>query len=90
VVAAGMEEALQMDMSAPMDLVIADIIMQDRSGPELSEYWRDKHPHAQFLFMSSIAPPARHGVRPSSRNLLWKPFTATALLERVEEVLGRR
>ncbi|MDY6981821.1 MAG: PAS domain S-box protein [Pseudomonadota bacterium] len=90
VVAAGMEQALRMELTAPIDLIITDIVMQGRSGPELSEYWRDKHPHAKFLFTSSITPDGRHVTRPNSRNLLWKPFTASTLLERVEEVLGRR
>ncbi|HEY0964098.1 MAG TPA: PAS domain S-box protein [Pseudomonadales bacterium] len=90
VVAAGMEQALRMDLGAQVDLIITDIVMQGRSGPELSEYWREKHPHAKFLFTSSITSDVRHASRPHSRNLLWKPFTASGLLERVEEVLGGR
>ncbi|MGV3591649.1 MAG: PAS domain S-box protein [Gammaproteobacteria bacterium] len=89
-VAAGMEQALRMELDAPVDLIITDIVMQGRSGPELSEYWRDRHPHAKFLFTSGITPDGRHNSRPQSRNLLWKPFTASTLLERVEEVLGGR
>jgi two-component system, cell cycle sensor histidine kinase and response regulator CckA len=88
-VASGMEQALRMTITHEVDLIITDIVMQGRSGPELSEYWRDKHPHAKFLFTSSIAPDGRHSARPSSRNLLWKPFTTDALLRRVEEILGR-
>jgi two-component system, cell cycle sensor histidine kinase and response regulator CckA len=90
VVASGMEQALRMSITSEVDLIITDIVMQGRSGPELSEYWRDKHPNAKFLFTSSITPDGRHSARPNSRNLLWKPFTAVTLLHRVEEILGRR
>ena len=90
VIAPGMEQALRMTITHEVDLIITDIVMQGRSGPELSEYWRDKHPNAKFLFTSSIAPEGRHSTRSSSRNLLWKPFTADTLLSRVEEILGRR
>ena len=79
-----------MNISATVDLIITDIVMQGRSGPELSEYWRDKHPNAKFLFTSTYAPDGRHAARPPSRNLLWKPFTAVTLLGRVEEILGQR
>jgi two-component system cell cycle sensor histidine kinase/response regulator CckA len=88
-VASGMEQALRMNINAEVNLIITDIVMQGRSGPELSEYWRDKHPNAKFLFTSTIATDARHTARPVSRNLLWKPFTAITLLDRVEELLGQ-
>ena len=87
--ASGMEQALHMNIDSTVDLIITDIVMQGRSGPELSEYWRDKHPNAKFLFTSTIAPPdGRHVARAASRNLLWKPFTAVTFLGRVEEILG--
>jgi two-component system, cell cycle sensor histidine kinase and response regulator CckA len=89
VVASGMEQALRMNITAAIDLIITDIVMQGRSGPELSEYWRDKHPNAKFLFTSSITSDGRRQARLNSRNLLWKPFTAAGLLGRVEEILGR-
>jgi CheY-like chemotaxis protein len=88
--AAGMEQALRMNMPETVDLIMTDIVMQGRSGPEFSEYWRDKHPEAKFLFTSTMVQDGRHSSRITSRNLLWKPFTSVTLLERVEEILGRR
>ncbi|MEY4641434.1 MAG: Response regulator receiver domain [Pseudomonadota bacterium] len=78
-------------MSTPekVELIMTDIVMQGRGGPEFAQYWRDKHPEAKFLVTSTIPQEGRQGPRVSSRNLLWKPFTARALLDRVEEILGR-
>jgi CheY-like chemotaxis protein len=89
VAAAGMEQALRMSAPDKVDLIVTDIVMQGRGGPEFSEYWRDKHPEAKFLFTSSVPQEGRQGPRVNSRNLLWKPFTAKTLLDRVDEILGR-
>ncbi len=90
VTAAGMEQALRMNVSKVVDLIMTDIVMQGRGGPEFSEYWRDKHPDAKFLFTSTVVQEGRSGPRVNSRNLLWKPFTAQTLLDRVREILGKK
>ncbi len=87
--AAGMEQALRMNVTT-IDLIMTDIVMQGRGGPEFSEYWRDKYPDAKFLFTSATVQDGRPSPRVASRNLLWKPFTATTLLDRVHEILGSR
>ncbi|HZP31590.1 MAG TPA: response regulator [Acidimicrobiia bacterium] len=72
-----------------VDLVVSDIVMPRLRGDELesaARSWRDDLP---VLLMSGFAHVPAGGAPPgpSLPNVLGKPFTETALLEHVRELL---
>jgi two-component system cell cycle sensor histidine kinase/response regulator CckA len=76
---------------APVDLLLTDVVMPGRSGPDLFRRLSAGRPDLPVLFMSGIADWDlfdRAGVaRPAA--FLEKPFSAGALLAQVRQVLDR-
>ncbi|GJM24452.1 MAG: hypothetical protein DHS20C16_08670 [Phycisphaerae bacterium] len=74
----------------PIDLLITDVVMPGMSGSELAEELIQKHPNARVLFVSGYS--ADHldaqGVKCGTTQLLQKPFGPTALVQRVQSMLG--
>jgi len=71
--------------SGPIHLLLTDIVMPEMGGVELADRMKQLHSRAAVLFMSGyherpLAPDA-HGA------LIEKPFTRSALLQRVRDVL---
>jgi two-component system cell cycle sensor histidine kinase/response regulator CckA len=87
--AAAVEKAEQ--ISEPIDLLIADVVMPGLSGPDAADQLRQRHPRMQALFLSGYsthaALPERVTADPGA--FLQKPFTIEALLSKVRERLSR-
>jgi PAS domain S-box-containing protein len=73
----------------PIHLVVTDVIMPGRSGPQVVEDLQRLRPGLRALYVSGYAADviAERGVLESGIEFLPKPFTAGALLERVRALL---
>jgi len=77
---------------APVDLLLTDVVMPGRTGPDLFRRLSAGRPDLPVLFMSGIADWDlfdRAGVAHPAA-FLEKPFSAAALLAQVRQVLDRR
>jgi len=82
---------LSQGQDAPViDLLLTDVILPDINGRELADRLRSEHPTTKVLFMSGYAgdPLGRRGVLEDGLAFLPKPFTASALLDKVHSVLA--
>ncbi|MDP1570524.1 MAG: PAS domain S-box protein [Vicinamibacterales bacterium] len=75
--------------NGPVDLLVTDVVMPGMSGPELASRLTTLQPGLRVLFMSGYPDEAlsRHGMDGHAFHFLQKPFTPTALLDRVRRVL---
>src|SRR5581483_10078948 len=89
--AANGEEALEIaaNWQGRVDLVLSDIMLPGRFGPELGDELAGLHPEAAFLYTSGYARGLmdERGLDPAHR-FLAKPFTPAALASKVREVLA--
>ena len=74
-----------------VSLLVTDVIMPDRSGPELADVIREEQPGVKVLFISGYTSneTIEYGVLGSELNLLQKPFSMQELSRRVRETLDR-
>jgi PAS domain S-box-containing protein len=74
----------------PIHLVLTDVVMPRMSGYELVDKLRAVRPALRAVFVSgySINALAGRGAPPAETFFLDKPFTGTALAQKVREVLG--
>jgi len=77
-------------MSTPPDLLLSDVVMPGRTGPQVAADARVRFPDLPVLFMSGYAGEAGKRADFSAEDLVRKPFTDHELLERIEEKLSRR
>jgi CheY-like chemotaxis protein len=71
-------------------LVITDVIMPEMSGAELARHLSHAYPQLPIIFMSGYSEdPLVRGVESIGSIFLPKPFTASALVEKVRETLDR-
>ena len=72
-----------------IDLLVSDIVMPGMNGPQLYEQLSVQSPSLKVVFISGypINPSLRGGTLDDEVNYLQKPFTAEALLERINMVL---
>jgi len=75
--------ALDILGTTPVDMVVSDLVMPQMSGQELAAVVRQVWPGMKILFVSGYSEDAVDGIE-----LLSKPFTAAALVERVQRMLG--
>ena len=85
------EDALELAQKHRFDILLTDVALPGRSGPELARDIRRLFPGTPVLFMSghpanSIDP---HDLD-DARGFLQKPFSAATLVQRLNELLGRR
>ena len=75
--------------SSPIHLVIADVVLPARSGPETAEQIRNVQPDARVLLMSGYTDPLLDGnpLMEPGIPFIGKPFSRDALLRKVREVL---
>ena len=88
--AASAEEALGIFEREPwVDLLLADVILPGRSGPELAETLLSLKPALRVLFTAGMpdSPMIRAGVLDKGYELIPKPFQAAELAARVRRVL---
>ncbi len=79
------------DPAQRLDLLLTDLVMPEILGHELAARLAAVRPQAPTLFISGHAQPIldSHGVRSPHRDILDKPFTEAALLNRVRKALAR-
>jgi DNA-binding response OmpR family regulator len=72
-----------------VDLLVTDVILPGRSGPDLAEQLLARHPGLRVLFVSGYTQDAigRDGVLQADVEFLQKPFRMGALMARVRSVL---
>jgi PAS domain S-box-containing protein len=84
-------EALQLmqNEAGPLDLVLADIVMPNLSGPALAEHLRQRHPQLKVILTSGYTDDVvvRHGLLNSEMSFIQKPYSALGLARKVREVL---
>ena len=74
-----------------VDLLITDVIMPGMHGKGLADYLRDLAPDLEILFISGYTDEVilDRGIDQDTVNFLAKPFSASALAEKIEKILGR-
>jgi two-component system cell cycle sensor histidine kinase/response regulator CckA len=89
--ARGGEEALQACTThvGPIDLLITDVVMPGMSGRQVAEAVAGHQPGVKVIYCSGYTDDAvvRHGVLTADTAFLQKPFTVTALANKVRAVL---
>jgi signal transduction histidine kinase len=85
------EAALQLvkEQTQPFDLIVTDVLMPERNGPELARAVRQDHPDMALVFMSGF-PEAMQGARIDefpNASFLNKPFSPQMLVDSVRERL---
>jgi DNA-binding response OmpR family regulator len=72
-----------------IDLLLLDVVLPRTSGPEVARRAVELRPGIRVLFMSGFTDDTltRHGLRPSTTELLEKPFTPETILARVRSLL---
>jgi PAS domain S-box-containing protein len=75
--------------SAPVHLLITDVVMPGMGGSDLATHLAASHPETRVLYMSGYTDDAvvLHGVLAADVAFLQKPFTGEALARKVREVL---
>ena len=85
------EQALKIAAAhkGPIDIVVTDVIMPGENGRVLAERLTATYQGIKVLYISGYTDSfiAGHGVLGADCNLLNKPFTETALIHKVREVL---
>jgi DNA-binding NtrC family response regulator len=75
--------------TAPIHLVITDVVMPGGTGPELARALETMRPGVPVLYISGYADPvlAHEGTLPKATHFLQKPFLAGDLLTRIAQIL---
>jgi PAS domain S-box-containing protein len=83
-------DRLRTQLPETIDLLLTDVVMPTRSGPEVAELLRQDYPQLKVLFMSGYTDDAvlRHGVCTAETAFLQKPFSPLVLAQKVRELLG--
>ena len=90
-VAANAVEAAQLfEQDEQIDLVLTDVIMPGRTGPDLMRDLVARRPNLKVVYMSGYAEDAisHQGVLDPGIAFLQKPFTAETLSKKIREVLN--
>jgi DNA-binding NtrC family response regulator len=93
IAAADSEEAIECAVRAeskqPIHLLIADVVMPGKSGPELFSCLHDLLPDLKVLYISGYTNDAivKRGLIDSSTPFMQKPFSSDTLGRKVREVL---
>ena len=89
--AASETEALRIwqERAGAIDLLLADVVMPQTSGPELAAKLLASRPELKVLYVSGYADDVlrQHGVVETQAGFLHKPFTASSLARKVRAAL---
>jgi two-component system cell cycle sensor histidine kinase/response regulator CckA len=79
------------ESNSVIDLLLTDVVMPGKSGPQLARDLAPGRPGMKVLFMSGYTDGAiaAHGFLESGIMILRKPFTRQQLTQTIEEVLAR-
>jgi PAS domain S-box-containing protein len=83
------EHALELaeSLTAPLDLLVTDIVMPGMTGMEIADRLRARHPALKVLFMSGYAERERVRKLDEREQFIPKPFVPAELFRRVSEFL---
>jgi CheY-like chemotaxis protein len=83
-------EIAQEHTAAGVQLLISNIVMPQMDGIELAMHFRDLFPDAKILLITGYIdePNIQQAVPDSSIEILLKPFTPQALVQKVREMLN--
>ncbi|MEW6543018.1 MAG: PAS domain-containing protein [Nitrospirota bacterium] len=85
-------EALQIGQrhSAPIHLLVTDVVMPAVNGRDLAEGLKERHPETKVLYMSGYTDHVlnHHHLPESGLHFISKPFTPSAFKRKICEVLG--
>jgi signal transduction histidine kinase len=85
------EEALDAMRTEPFDILVTDVALPGRSGPDLAREVRARFPGRPVLFMSGHPLNAMADVDlENPRAFLQKPFSGQTLVDRIREMLGHQ
>lgn len=72
-----------------IDLLLSDVVLPKVSGPEIARRAAELRPGIRVLFMSGFTDEtlSRHGLDPDHAELIEKPFTPAAMLNRIRALL---
>jgi signal transduction histidine kinase len=91
-VAHNADDAMQLfNGSAPIDLVLTDVVMPGTSGLELTRQMVEQRPGLKVVYMSGYTEEAivHHGILDPGIAFLHKPFTSETLGHKIREVLDQ-
>jgi CheY-like chemotaxis protein len=76
----------------PIDLLVVNAVMPQMPGPALAEWLAARHPGLKVLYLSGqgVGPMPPAGLLSLDTPLLEKPFTPTAFMNKVRELLAGR
>jgi signal transduction histidine kinase len=77
-------------LDRPLDLLLTDVVMPGRGGPELAAELSRRQPGLKVLLMSGYAPDDYLPAGEAEPDLLVKPFRLDDLLSRVRDALDHR
>ncbi len=91
--AANAEQAIGVagSFAEPIDLLLTDVVMPGRSGPELFDYLVRERDGLKVMYLSGYTDAAvvRRGELGAGAAFLQKPFTAKGLMKKLRDVLDR-
>jgi CheY-like chemotaxis protein len=91
--AAGGPQALEIlqEQSAPVNLIIADVVMPEISGRELAERMLERWPDVPILFTSGYTGlfVVQRGLLDEGQEFIQKPIAPDMLAQRVREMLDK-
>ena len=79
-----------LDANPATDLIISDVLMPVRTGPEMIAALDPRHAHLAVLFVTGFAGETTEGSIFNGHHVLRKPFTLNALERAIAEALSRR
>ena len=88
----GADNVLFNEYKDHIDLLITDVIMPEMNGPELVARVKVRFPDLKHLFMSGYTANlvAVQGIQTGQTDFIQKPFSRTALAQKVREILDRK
>jgi CheY-like chemotaxis protein len=88
----GREALVMLEQDDPVDLVLLDWMMPGRSGADVLEELRSRHPEIPVIVVTAELEPRQRELAESlgADVFLTKPFSPLQLLEHVERILPRR